>query len=540
MSVDFRQRTPGEYAQILWRRKGLIILPAIAVACAVAWIVWGLPNLYESTTLLIVKGPTIPNAMVASLSDEDLSLRINNINQQVQSRSSLEPLIIKYNLYQAERQKGVPMEELIGRMQNNIRIDIENNGGESSHAPAFRIAFKGRDPQTTRAVTSELASKYVDAEAESSHGRAEQTRKFFEAQANDAKNELDAIDNRRLEYMMANVNRLPSSTPALIGQLTGLREQQKTLTTEIGRMRDSRTLLSRQLGDYQEQAARDSTIDAENSTNPRNTTAWGMLASKKATLEAELEDMKTTLRPGNPDVKAKEAQIESIKREMAEIESDAGAKAEQIKTNRTSAADLRAKSIGYEIEKLDAEIARQEGILAQSTSQIDQLQERINNVPDAEVTLESMNRDYQTKKALYDQLLEKKRDADLAATVQINAQGETIQVVDPANLPTRPVAPKRLTLIGLGLCLGLGVGVGLALMFEVPRLLTIQTVDDASHYTGLPVLASVPVLLTPQEARRLPQRRVLWLAAGVVATVVSIPLLTLALKLSHIFDRFVT
>jgi hypothetical protein len=29
-------------------------------------------------------------------------------------------------------------------------------------------------------------------------------------------------------------------------------------------------------------------------------------------------------------------------------------------------------------------------------------------------------------------------------------------------------------------------------MFEIPRLLTIQTVDDAAHYTGLPVLASVP------------------------------------------------
>jgi uncharacterized protein involved in exopolysaccharide biosynthesis len=305
-------------------------------------------------------------------------------------------------------------------------------------------------------------------------------------------------------------------------------------------MRDTRTLLTRQQGDYQEQAARDSTLEAENSTNPRNTQAWGMLASQKAQVEAQLQDMLTTLRPENPDVRAKQAQLASIKREMAEIESDAGAKAEQIKTNRLGAADLRAKSISYEIEKLDREVARQEGILAQSNSQIDQLQERINSVPDAEVTLESMNRDYQTRKALYDQLLEKKRDADLAATVQINAQGETIQVVDPANLPTRPVAPKRLTLIGLGLALGLGVGVGLALMFEVPRLLTIQTVDDASHYTGLPVLASVPDLLTPQEARRLPQRRVLWLAAGVIATIISIPLLAFALKLSHVFDRFVT
>jgi succinoglycan biosynthesis transport protein ExoP len=537
MSVDFRQRTPGEYARILLKRKWLIVLPAIAVACAVAWVVWSLPNIYESTTMLQVRAPTIPNAMVPTLSNEGLSLRINNINQQVQSRSSLEPLIIKYNLYQAEREKGVTMEEIVDRMRNRIVVDIEQ--GEEGSMPGFRIRFKGRDPQTTRAVTAELASKYVNAQAEGAQSEAEQTIEFFKRELEKARQELDEIDNRRLTYMMENVNRLPSSVQSLIGQLTGLREQQKALITEIGRMRDTRTLLSRQLGDLQEQSVRDNSDVIEELTDPKKTQAYTMLLSQKTNVEAELQEMLSTLRPENPDVKKKQTQLDAVKREMAQMETDATAKVEQIRIKREGRADLRLNSYKYEIEKLDKEIARQEGVLAMSDGQIGALQERINSVPDAEVALESMNRDYQTKKALYDQLLEKKRDADLAATVQINAQGETIQVVDPANLPQRPVAPKRLTLTGLGLCLGLGVGFGLALLFEVPRLLTIQTVDDAAHYTGLTVLASVPELLTPQETRRLPQKRIIWLAAGVVAAIMSIPLLALALKLSHVFDRFV-
>ena len=32
MSIEFRQQTPGEYAKIAWKRKWLIILPAIAIA----------------------------------------------------------------------------------------------------------------------------------------------------------------------------------------------------------------------------------------------------------------------------------------------------------------------------------------------------------------------------------------------------------------------------------------------------------------------------------------------------------------------------
>ncbi|HEV7842961.1 MAG TPA: hypothetical protein VGO69_04650, partial [Pyrinomonadaceae bacterium] len=97
---------------------------------------------------------------------------------------------------------------------------------------------------------------------------------------------------------------------------------------------------------------------------------------------------------------------------------------------------------------------------------------------------------------------------------------------------------KRLMLTLMGLGLGLGVGLFFAAAVEVPRLLTIQTVDDAAHYTNLPVLISVPELRTPQEALITPRRRLMLLAAGIVITVMSIPVLAFAFKLSGIFNRF--
>jgi hypothetical protein len=91
-------------------------------------------------------------------------------------------------------------------------------------------------------------------------------------------------------------------------------------------------------------------------------------------------------------------------------------------------------------------------------------------------------------------------------------------------------------LASLGLGFGLALGLLLVGITEGPRLLTIQNSEDARHYTGLPVLLSVPELLTPQEARSVPRRRKLLLAAGVVATIMSIPMLALALKLTHVFE----
>ncbi len=154
------------------------------------------------------------------------------------------------------------------------------------------------------------------------------------------------------------------------------------------------------------------------------------------------------------------------------------------------------------------------------------------------MTLGALERDYQTKKSAYDQFLMQAQKIGLGADAASQQQGEGIQVVDPANLPARPVAPKRLMLMGLGLAAGFAVGLLLAGLFEVPRLLTIQTSEDATHYTSLPVLMTVPELLTPAEALRVPRRRKMILAMGIAAMFLAIPALALILKLTQVFERF--
>jgi uncharacterized protein involved in exopolysaccharide biosynthesis len=177
-------------------------------------------------------------------------------------------------------------------------------------------------------------------------------------------------------------------------------------------------------------------------------------------------------------------------------------------------------------------------MLGDIEKQVGQVMDRINEVPSAEVALGALERDYQTKKTSYDQLLIQAQQIGLGADAANQQQGEGIQVVDPANLPVRPVAPKRFMLMGMGLAVGLVVGFLLAGIFEVPRLLTIQTSEDAAHYTSLPVLMTLPELLTPQEASGLPRRRKLLLATAFAASIVAIPALALILKLTQVFERF--
>jgi polysaccharide chain length determinant protein (PEP-CTERM system associated) len=536
MSVEFRQRTPGEYARIIWKRKWLIVLPAIAIATAVTWVVWQLPDLYESSTLIVVKPSTLPNSVVPTVTEDSLTREINSIAQVVTSRSSLEPLVQKYDLYKAERQRGEPMEVVIDYMRTNIKVEVNTSRNDITNG--FNITYRGRNAKTTQAVTAELASKYIDEQTKNTINSTTSAKTFIDQQVNQTKEELDSVDKQRLDFMQKNVGNLPSEATALVGQLTGLREQQKAYISEVGRFQDRRSALNSQLAMVKKSSEQLKEDIAENATDPKTTLAWAQLVSRKADLESQLTRMLTELRPKHPDVLAKQAEVDSVKDAMDQMIGEWKQRIKEKQDKLRDRPDLTVGNLEAELQLVDGEIKRGQGVLGELDKQIAEVMNRINNVPGAEVALGALDRDYETKKAQYDALLTQAQKIGLGADAATQQQGEGIQVVDPANLPARPVAPKRLVLMIGGLGVGLAFGLFLAGLFEVPRLLTIQTSEDAAHYTSLPVLMTLPELLTPAEAQRIPRRRKLLLATAFAAMLMAIPALALILKLTQVFERF--
>jgi succinoglycan biosynthesis transport protein ExoP len=553
MAVEFRQKSMGEIIRMLKRRKWLIILPTLAVALAVAFVVSKLPSIYESTTLLTLKPPTISEKVVQSLSDEDLSQQLQTINQEVLSRSSLEPMIAKYKIFEMEKEAGMPTELIIEKMKGNIKVEPERSDNEK--VAAFRITYKDRKPEAARNVAAELASKYVNAQIIASTQSAEVTREFIDNQLNQAKTSLDTIEKQRLDIMMQNVETLPESAQGLIAQLDGLRKREETiakeketLTVERGRLNDSIRALnsqSRLIEDYGEKETQDATRQA---ARIEDTPAYGQLIQKRAELTARLEKLKGEYREKHPDVVDTKTQIDKVNEELAALAKNTESRVKEANRTSSRKAELQKKNLEIEKQKAESQIAlieqqfqMKDEELRQNAVLISGLEAKINTIPNVKVALEAVNNQYLSAKTTYDDLLKKKNDASLQVERESNAQGETIRVVDAANLPQSPVnASKRYMAVLIGAAVGMVIGLFLAALFEVPRLFRIQNIEDAKHYTGLPVLASVPPLLTHQEIAW--QKRSGWLRlmAGVIAALASIPLLIMALQATRIFEKIVS
>jgi polysaccharide chain length determinant protein (PEP-CTERM system associated) len=538
MSTEFRPRKIGEYFDILRRRKWLIILPTLAIGFAISYVIYRLPDIYESTTLIVVKQSTLPNSVVPTIEDEALTRELASISQVVTSRSSLQPLVEKYDLYKDERRRGEPMELLIDSMRKQIKVEPYTSNHEITNG--FNITYRGRDAKSTQAVAAELASRYIDEQTKGTVNAGSSAKQFIEEQVRQSKEELDTIDNQRLKYLQQNMNNLPSQSQALVGQLTALHEGQKAIISELGRSRDLAAAYRSQLADITKSRDQEIALSAYDTTDPKTTLAWAELVRRRSEFEGELQIMLTQLKEKNPDVVAKRKQIEDIKAQQDQMIKEWKERIDERGQKLQQLSDPRIVSLKTQITTLDSDVERQQRMLDETNKQIAGLDARINAIPNAEVGLEAIDRDYQTKKANYDALLAQQQKVVIGADAVKDQQSSGIQVVDPANLPQRPVAPKRFMLTAGGFGIGLAIGLLLAVCFELRRLFTIQTAEDAKHYTGLPVLASIPVLLTPAEAVAIPRRRMALMTAGVAIALVATPIVAFVLQMTHVFDKFLT
>ncbi|MEO6654645.1 MAG: GNVR domain-containing protein [Pyrinomonadaceae bacterium] len=552
MSVEFRQRKPGEIVAMVRRQKWLIVLPMITLTAAIGYVVYRLPSIYESTSLLTVKPPTISSNLVESLSKEDLSQRLTTINQEVLSRSSLEPMVQKYDLYKQERSAGMPMELIIDKMYKNIHVDLEETGNEK--VAAFKIRYRDRDPLATRNVTAELASKYVNAQVQTSTEIAESTNNLFEKQLSEKKTTLDELEKQRLDIMMQNVANLPESEQGLVAQLEGLRSREDTITKEKqslylekGRLSDSIAANNRQMRLIEDFGEKETQDTARQVSQIEDTPAYGELIKRRADLNAQLDTLLKVYKEKHPAVVAKQSEIARVNEEFENLKKSTDKRVQNATAATGRKAELQKKSLELENQRIQSQIGQIEQQLAgkdierqQNSGQIAVLEGRINSIPNVKVALEGVTAQYQSAKQTYDEILKKKNDAETVVGVETNAQGETIRVQDPANVPQSPVAPKRFLLTLLGTGVGLLIGLILSSFFEIPRLFKIQNIEDAKHYTGLPVLASVPPLLSASEKTWIRRSHWLKLAAGFAAAIGIIPVIVLILQATRLFDRLVS
>ena len=96
----------------------------------------------------------------------------------------------------------------------------------------------------------------------------------------------------------------------------------------------------------------------------------------------------------------------------------------------------------------------------ETEKQIREFERRVEATPTHEQELSILMRDYDNNRKNYEAVLNKKMTAKISESLEKRQKGEQFRVIDPANLPVKPVKPDPLKVFLGGVFAGLVLGGG--------------------------------------------------------------------------------
>jgi hypothetical protein len=141
-------------------------------------------------------------------------------------------------------------------------------------------------------------------------------------------------------------------------------------------------------------------------------------------------------------------------------------------------------------------------------------QSRVDNVPRREQEFKGVFRDYESTRELYQSLLKRYEDAHLAESMEQRQKGEQFRILDPA-VPPREAQARRFRFIGFSLVVSLALAAGAVLLAEQLDT-SFHSMDDLRRFSVVPVLASIPPIVSEADTAREHRQFRLRAAAAVV------------------------
>jgi succinoglycan biosynthesis transport protein ExoP len=528
---SLRPRTLIDFLRALKRHKLLVAVPALVVIVASIITIKRMPNIYESSTFILVESPQGEGSSESS--HIDISRRLSTVQQQVTSRTRLESIIAKYGLYRDMAQQGLPSDIIIEEMQKDISVRVNSTRPEVTDA--FTISYRAHDPETARKVAAELADQLIAENIQALKSNASGEAEVLRQQAAELASRLREME-QKAPWLLTLREDAPVAPPkatarSATSSVAAMRLEQMAIET----LKDQQYKLQQQINDVERRLAAQRQIveRQKKAAVPRDNPAYGALVAKRAELQGQrwyyINQQGYTEK--HPRVIAIDQQIAEITREIANLtKQDAGAILQTPEERELMALESERNRLRIDLEVVGREITRRISNPPPRAADASASPAAISASP-REAGAGRLAQEYLGLKQSYKSMLAKLQDAELKQQTIGSAKVEKFRVLDQANLPQVPVSPNRQLLALISIALGLAVGAVFGLVPEVRRLTSLRDAEDVEYYTGLPLLAAIPRTLSPSERKREKQKAILQsvfataLAAAATFALVKLPLL---------------
>ncbi len=479
--LGHRQLSPADFLRIGRRRWIWALLPVL-LGAATGYLLARLvpPNFVSSATVQEVVDRS-PDSVLPALAFS--SYRLSALKQQALTPGRAESLVARFSLYPSHA-NPLSGAQALARIDRDLVV---------SPSPAgFTLSFTAGDPSTAQKVCAELVSLFRSEEQKNLQRDAGNQGSagsgipggtgpaFLARQVDEAKRNLDEREARLSEFKRRHAADLSgSASKQTEDRIAEYETQLQDADAAVKRALQQRAALTELLF-----AQKPSALEGRKPAEPVATEA---LEQELAADQAQLVILEARYTEDHPDVVKLKSDIAQLQAKIAKARKGSSGTAAGKSDAPTAAAPPQNAQLQAQIRELDAQIQEKTREQARLQQELLNSRARLDSLPLFAQEYKELTADAASARTHYTGLLDKQSQAFKV----VQAGPNSLPVVEPPNLPERPVYPDSALFTLWGAGAGLAIGLFGIVAGQVNDK-SLRTERDVQHFLDLPTLAVIP------------------------------------------------
>jgi len=491
-----------EYLRGMWRYRWWAAGAAWLISI-LGWVyVYSIPNVYSASARVYVDTKSLMGPIFEGLAISDnFTAQVDAVSRALLTRPNLEAVARKTDL---DLRVGTPqqMENLITRLQSRIRVD----GNRERNV--FSISYEDVDRDKARDVVAAIVDAFVENSLQGQGNDAQMTGRALDSEIREHEDRLLKAESDLAQFKKDNLGYMPDDRGDYYSRLQQALAAVSQTESQLRQVRQRRDELQRQI------------VGEEPVFGIMSNIAAGP-ASVGCSQQGQIAQLQGELASLQVNFTARHPSIISLKEIILSLEQACGAEREaamaagllpSMSADQPLQANPVYQNLRIQLSNAEVELAGMQSQLETHRGTVGQLRADVDKIAEVETNLKQLNRDYSVVQARYQELIQRREQLQSKGRLDPVTDTAQFRTLEPPFAAIEPIGPNRFVL--LALVLFFAIGTGGAVAFGLNQLKPVFfTRRSVQRIAQLPVLGSVSMLLTPEQARGRRREALVWAAS---------------------------
>ncbi|PUA27577.1 MAG: chain length-determining protein [Cellvibrio sp. 79] len=351
----------------------------------------------------------------------------------------------------------VQQDRIIRQIRSAITIRKERNNNH------FTVSYSADNPDKSFEVLNAIVNVFIEDTARKKREESVGAYNFIDAQVQTYKKQLESAEEKLKEFNAKNTD---GSEESVSNRISGLRQEIEALKITIEETQARMNTIQQQLGSEGQYLQAKGQVDD--------------LRQRRTVLSGQLEQLLLSYQESYPDIISLRTQIADVDMAIEKMQSSGAVFGNADKVQNPLYEELRKQ-----VADADVNLRTQKRRMQSLVSLQEQEYERQQRIASNQAQLSELTRDYNVTKKVYEEMLQRKEAARLSMTLDIEGQGVSYRIQEPASFPLKPSGITFIHFVVIGPVAGLILSLGLLVLyvlfdphFRSARSLQRQLPDD--------------------------------------------------------------